>query len=331
MAQIVIPNSFSAGATIVASEHNDNFDAIKNEFNGNIDNSNIKSNAAIVDTKLAQITTASKVSGTALTGLASINTATAGIIPITSMDTGTTAGKLVSLDTNAYLKAHDGRQLTNLNASALSSGTIPSAVLDTTTFTNKEFFVSSGTHTTKAGVSLIFLTGCAGGGGGGGTAGGVGGKTGSGGSGGEFRIRFPYAVIATTNYNVIVGTGGSAGSLGGGSGGDGGITSFDAHILSCGVGGLGCGSVGSASASTGGGLGLNGFNYSGGIGFQGGGGSGSTPAGGGGTAFGKGGICTGATGNTGTGYGSGGSGATTGEGSQGAGAAGQPGFMLVEW
>jgi hypothetical protein len=36
------------------------------EFNGNIENSNIKSTAGIVDTKLAQITTANKVSVTAL-------------------------------------------------------------------------------------------------------------------------------------------------------------------------------------------------------------------------------------------------------------------------
>ena len=59
--------TFSAGAIITASEHNQNFDEIYTEFNGNIQNANIASDAAIVDTKLAQITTASKVTFGALT------------------------------------------------------------------------------------------------------------------------------------------------------------------------------------------------------------------------------------------------------------------------
>lgn len=67
MASIVKPNTFSAGATIIASEHNDNFDTIFNEFNGSISNANIDASAAIVDTKLAQISTAGKVTIGALT------------------------------------------------------------------------------------------------------------------------------------------------------------------------------------------------------------------------------------------------------------------------
>lgn len=53
MAQVLKPYTFSAGATIVAAEHNDNFDTIYNEFNGNIDNDNIKDSAAIALSKLA--------------------------------------------------------------------------------------------------------------------------------------------------------------------------------------------------------------------------------------------------------------------------------------
>lgn len=59
--------TFSVGAIIQAAEHNQNFDEIYTEFNGNIQNANIASDAAIVDTKLAQITTASKVTLGALT------------------------------------------------------------------------------------------------------------------------------------------------------------------------------------------------------------------------------------------------------------------------
>jgi len=61
------PNTFSAGAVIVASEHNDNFDTVYNAVNGGLQNVNIAADAAIVDTKLAQITTAAKVSATAFT------------------------------------------------------------------------------------------------------------------------------------------------------------------------------------------------------------------------------------------------------------------------
>lgn len=67
MALISKPKTFAASAVIVASEHNDNFDTIYNEFNGSISNANITAAAAIADTKLAQITTANKVDFSALT------------------------------------------------------------------------------------------------------------------------------------------------------------------------------------------------------------------------------------------------------------------------
>lgn len=54
MALITKDYTFSTGATILASEHNTNFDTLYNAFNGNIDNSNIKSGANIALAKLAQ-------------------------------------------------------------------------------------------------------------------------------------------------------------------------------------------------------------------------------------------------------------------------------------
>lgn len=71
MALITKPNTFSAGATIVAAEHNSNFDTIYSEFNGSISAANIDPSANIADTQLAQITTANKVSLTALTAAGS--------------------------------------------------------------------------------------------------------------------------------------------------------------------------------------------------------------------------------------------------------------------
>jgi microcystin-dependent protein len=84
MAIISSPITFSSGEVITASDHNTNYSNIYTEFNGNIDNANIKALAGIVDSKLAQITTASKVSGAAITSLASLP-ASAGIIPVANL------------------------------------------------------------------------------------------------------------------------------------------------------------------------------------------------------------------------------------------------------
>ena len=91
MALINKPYTFSAGATIVAAEHNSNFDTIYNEFNGSISNANISGTAAITDSKLAQLTTAGKVSGASLTLLGSIPSG-AGVVPVANLATGTPDG-----------------------------------------------------------------------------------------------------------------------------------------------------------------------------------------------------------------------------------------------
>ncbi len=85
--------TFTTGATIIAAEHNTNFDDIYNQFNGNIDNDNIKSTAGIVDTKLGQITTASKVSGAAITSLGSVPTG-GGELP--SLNAGVPSGSITA-------------------------------------------------------------------------------------------------------------------------------------------------------------------------------------------------------------------------------------------
>lgn len=73
MALIIKPNTFSAGSTIIAAEHNDNFDTAYDCINGNIENANIKAAAGIVDTKLATISTANKVNATALSDHVDVN------------------------------------------------------------------------------------------------------------------------------------------------------------------------------------------------------------------------------------------------------------------
>lgn len=87
MSLINKPFTFTVGTTIVASEHNSNFDIVYACVNGNIDNSNISGSAAIVDSKLAQISTASKVSGAALTALNNVPSG-ASQLPVVNGGTG---------------------------------------------------------------------------------------------------------------------------------------------------------------------------------------------------------------------------------------------------
>jgi len=108
MGQITKVNTFTAGTTALATEVNENFDDIYDEFNGNIDNNNITAGAGIVDTKLAQITAAGKVSGAALTLLGSIPSG-AGTVPDINQINGFTTlvdGATVATDAsngNKYL------------------------------------------------------------------------------------------------------------------------------------------------------------------------------------------------------------------------------------
>ncbi len=67
MGLVTKPFTFTNGATIIASEHNSNFDVLYSEVNGNLSNANISGSAGIIDSKLATISTAGKVAGSAIT------------------------------------------------------------------------------------------------------------------------------------------------------------------------------------------------------------------------------------------------------------------------
>jgi hypothetical protein len=125
--------TFSAGATIVAAEHNTNFDTLYALVNGNINAANIASNAGIVDTQLAQISTAGKVSGAAITSLASVPSG-AGELPVVNIASKTLLRKVVSLKVTADadpLVAGDGAmyftcpaELNGMNLVAVAASTI---------------------------------------------------------------------------------------------------------------------------------------------------------------------------------------------------------------
>ena len=162
MATISKPNTFSAGATIVASEHNDNFDTIYNDYNGNITNANLSASAAIVDTKLAQLTTASKVNLSALV----ITSQAAGDIiyassatALTRLAAGTSGQFLQSAGTAAPAWATAGKtlQILSTQSSGSASGTLR-YVLDnnipTGTFKGNQLFTLAFTPSTTTGNRL---------------------------------------------------------------------------------------------------------------------------------------------------------------------------------
>lgn len=119
MSLISIPNIFTVGAVIVASQHNSNFSTIYNDYNGNIDHTNLSASAAIADSQLAQISTAGKISGAALTLLPSIPSG-AGLIP------------LVNIPSSPYVKVSERQTQTTNSISPTTTGSWQTAVLNTT-------------------------------------------------------------------------------------------------------------------------------------------------------------------------------------------------------
>lgn len=307
MALITIPNTFSAGAVIVASQHNSNFSTIAADYNGNIDNNNIASAAAIAYSKLNLATSIvnadvsasaaianSKLNLASITGTINIGTAHQGDI---FYDNGTTLTRLTPGTSGQFL------QTQGVAANPIWAGGGVSQI-----------FTSSGTFTAPTGITKVYLTMVGAGGGGEGNGNG-------GGGGGGAIINYAYTVVPGNNYTVTVGTGGTGGSSGGGpnNGTAGGNTSFDSSpVVLGGAGASGAGGAGgsstaskNASTNTGGSvlayfIGGNGANNGGGASVLGNGGDGlangspSTPSGfgggGGGTGNGRGadganGIC----------------------------------------
>lgn len=217
-------------------------------------------------------------------------------------------------------------------------------------------FTASGTYIVPAGVTTIYVSGCAGGGGGGGggsnNTGNAAGSGGSGGGAGQSIIRQLFTVTPGTIIAITIGSGGSGGGGGGqGSdsatnGTDGGNTVIGGLItLTGGLSGL-RGQQGGAGVAVVGPAGGAGFPAGGwasdgsaptasvDLGWPGlSGAGGSSKFGGGGQSV-RAGKTAGGVGNSGDGFGSGGGGggsvyATGGAG--GNGGAGSGGFVLIEY
>jgi hypothetical protein len=116
MALIIIPYVFTTGAVIIAAQHNSNFSIIANDYNGNIQDVNIASNAAIGYSKLSLSNS-----------IRSTDILSSTFFDVANIPTGTTANKVVKLDSNAKIPAVDGSQLTNLTITGLGTWTSKSA------------------------------------------------------------------------------------------------------------------------------------------------------------------------------------------------------------
>lgn len=124
-----------------SSEKTDFYSLVDNAQVTGVVNADIASTAAIAGSKLATITTAGKVDGSAVTNLANVPSGAGRLpsanlpatIPVANIDTGTTANKIVKLDSSARIPAIDGSLVTNLTltsvilASILDYGTSASA------------------------------------------------------------------------------------------------------------------------------------------------------------------------------------------------------------
>ena len=217
----------------------------------------------------------------------------------------------------------DGSGLTTLNASNLSSGTVPAARLAGKTYIGRTIIsaVGSGNFTTAAATTTIVVQVWAGGGGGGGAAAAANAGCGGGGGAGGY-VAKTFSVTGSTSYAYVVGakgTGGAAGNNSGNNGSDSTFTVGGTTITA--KGGTGGGSMASggtfayATGGDGGAVSTNGdINGSGDPGCPGqrsnvmtalGGQGGSTAVGGGGASR----AASNGSGNAASGFGSGGGGA----------------------
>ena len=116
MSIIVKPYTFSAGATIIAAEHNSNFDTIYSDFNGNITNANLSASAAIALSKISFTT--------ALTMSSAI------IKPAKGADVASVAGAITLGDDGNQFDITGTNAITSITAK--TAGTIVALQFDST-------------------------------------------------------------------------------------------------------------------------------------------------------------------------------------------------------
>lgn len=232
MSLISIPYVFSAGATIIASQHNSNFSTIVNDYNGNVTDANVALAAAIQATKLNLAVMPALGGTTANTGAFTTLTAstlnTTGLVTVASLLVGSVHQGDVLYDNGTSLvrltPGTAGQFLQTKGASAnpvwASSNWVPN---------NIQVFSSSGTWTKPSGVSTVYAKALGQGGTGGNPSGGT--SIGGGGGGGGYAEGFiavtgDVTVTINSTSSTFVGTttltanaGGTGGNTAAGTGG----------------------------------------------------------------------------------------------------------------
>lgn len=194
-------------------------------------------------------------------------------------------------------------------------------------------FTESGPWTCPDGITEAYITECGAGAGGGGASGTTSYRgAGGGGGGGQAYLKHAVTVVPGQTYNIVIGAGGTGGSVSPGAGGDGGDTSFGSLLTAAGGKGGGKATSSGSDKGVGGAAGGAGGNAGG----TGGVANGDTyfSGSGGGCLLGSGACGNGATmtGNSCSCYGGGGSGAMSGLSMSGtAGGGGGNGICIVEW
>ena len=132
-----------------SSNKQDFYDLIENSTVTNIVNADIKSTAAIADTKLAAISTAGKVDGAALTGLANTPSG-AGALPAANLPNSIADSHLATISTAGKVS---GAALTSLSSTPSGAGVMPIANLASGTPDGTKYIRDDGALATP---SLLF-------------------------------------------------------------------------------------------------------------------------------------------------------------------------------
>ena len=238
------PHTFSSGGTIFASEHNNNFNTIYNDYNGNITNLNISGSAAIDDTKLDLASIAQTITFNGATTFSAGVTfagqtiADLGTVTTANIDGGTVDGVIIggsstaagsfttanlSLDLNmtettdpstaaneGALYTKNGTSETDLFFRSESDGNVTQITKAGSVISSTETFVNSGTWTCPTGITRVLVTMCGAGGGGASSNASV--RPGGGGGSGATILNHTFPTTAGQAYTVTVGTGGAGGT-----------------------------------------------------------------------------------------------------------------------
>jgi hypothetical protein len=139
--------SLTDGTTAYGSQVAFELDALGSSAN-NIVNAQIASNANIADSKLAQITTASKVSGAALTSLGSIPSG-AGTIPLANLASQIVSSDEVTAATDTTTTSTSYADLNTMSLPAFTPGAATNVILI--------FFTATGKHESENNIVSYIL------------------------------------------------------------------------------------------------------------------------------------------------------------------------------